>query len=771
MSSIKSKRLNILIPSSIVNLNNNLEHIGTRIQVAEQTNMDTGDLLIDKTIKSPDNIMRIALDLEIDIKSNLYVRYALIYRNKSNNEELQDNFSVISSLHGDQEGYKFSNVIVSTPYIKTEINTSNLNTNYLKVTLEGFQVLLGAGKHKYTTWDFVDDTGKTVFKREKDEDNLTEILVPYDIFESTKLYLLKAKFVTDTNGYSNYGCFLLNNLTTEKLQYDLQPIKPFNVGQSLFYKANYKISNIRNIAIIIKEVLGDVEKEVFRKDDYTPSRSIEIDSSNLTEGAIYKLYSYAKLNLNGEIVNTTTSLYDTFSLSGNGKYIESIEADYPGKYTKLTNLVLGGNVTVSRELKNGNFIIAKNSSKTFSIFGRYNNTIRDTGLSFEIPDANSNNLYVPYVNVLPLYNDNVMINYCIYTTGSSYRTSIWAIYKIDLVNNKATLLKHKAFEDELFSTAMNSSAVVAKDNSVYYIPARYEKVKGVPDLLPIFKIEYKNKDLVRTTIKEVAIENVYRNLTMCPSGDQPLNQEEFIILGGTNKDGTAITDNNGAQTGTYQYKLLNRNIYKFKVNKSYVSEPLDIIGSLPGTFNLDKYSLSAFLRKDGKIVVFNNSDTGTQYTTSQTFTLDLTKTDNTMYAVDNNESTIDLPFRSTIIGNNGDFIRISYTDENLMYVLLYPHNKLSTYEDDVIVINKNLVVPVGRVVTIENPYLYDSIIIEGTDDDHTGIIKWADQNFIRTLTYKDKIITRDTVVTQAEADMVSKEHLWILDGVKYTVKG
>lgn len=771
MSSIKSKRLNILIPNNIVNYNTNLEHIGTRIQVAEQTNMDTGDLLIDKTIKTPDNIMRISLDLEIDIKSNIYVRYALIYRNKTDGTEIQDNFSVISSLHGDQEGYKFSNVIVTTPYVKTEINTSNLNTNYLKVTLEGFQVLLGYGKHKYTTWDFVDDSGKSVFKREKDEDNLTEILIPYDIFDSTKLYLLKAKFITDTNGYSNYGCYVLNNLTTEKLQYDLQPIKPFNIGQSLFYKANYKISNIRNIAIIIKEVLGDVEKEVFRKDDYLPTRSIEIDTSNFSEGAVYRLYSYAKINLNGEIVNTTTSLYDTFSLIPNNMNIPSVDADYPGKYTKLNNLVLGGTVTVTRELKNGNFIIGKNSSNTFSIYGRYNNTIRDTGLSFELPYGSSTSLYNPYVNVLPLYNDNVMINYCIYTDGSNYRTSIWAIYKIDLVTNKPVLLTYKLFTDELFSTSMNSSAVVAKDNSVYYIPARYEKVRGTPDLLPIFKIEYKDNDLVRTVIKDVAIENVYRNITMCPSGDQPLNQEEFIILGGTDKEGTPITDGTGNQTGTYQFKLLNRNIYKFKVNKDYSNSSLDVIGSLPGAFNLDKYSLSAFLRKDGKIVVFNNSDTGTQYVNSQTFTLDLTKTDSSMYAIDDNESTIDLPFRTTVIGNNGDFIRISYTDENMMYVLLYPHNKLTSYEDDSAVINKNLVVPIGRVVTIENPYLYDSIVIEGTDDDHTGIIKWADQNFIRTLTYKDKIITRDTVVTQAEADMVSKEHLWILDGVNYTVKG
>lgn len=783
MSYIKTKRLNVLIPHEVTTINPNYDHIGTRIQVAEQTDMDNGDLLVDKIVRQPDDIKRISADIDIDTETNIYVRYLLIFREKNTQQEIVGNFSVISSIHGDQEGFKFNNIIVTTPYVATSINNSSLNNSDMKITLEGFQVLVGLGKHKSTSWLITDSYGNDVFKREKDEDNLTSIVVPYKLFDNTKLYLIKAKFNTDTNGSSNFGCYVLNTSTIEKYHYTLEPVLPFLFGQSLFYKATYKTNMIRNLGIVVKQVLGDVEVEVFRKDDYLPSRSIKIPNDNLVEGATYRTYSFAKMMINGNIVTTSTSLYHTFVYNRNNKTEDNPSADYPGKYTKLNTLTLGGAVVVSRELKNGTFLLAKNSHPKFSIYGRYLNTVRDTGLEVDMPEpVTLGDLFVPYLNVLPLYDDRVMINYCTYKSGTNYRSSVWAIYDVDLVTNKWTLLKHKVFPDELYSTAMSSSAVVGKDNIVYYVPARYEPTKGNPELLPVFKIEYKNRDLVRTKIEDEAIprnlsgSDVYRNVTMIAVDNfKKNNNEQFIVLGGTDKTGTPILDQNGNQTGGIQYRLNNLVAYNigtdFKDNQQNLRDKL---GELPANFDLDLYNLSAFLRKDGKMVLFNNCDAGTKSKDSESF---VTENVNNGYFTsqsvhgEGNESTIDLPFRTTLVCENGDFIRISYKDDIVMHTLLYPHVKLANYEDDIITFNKNLVVPVGRTVTIENPYLYDTIVIEGTDDQNTGILRWADQNFVRTLTYKDVILTRDTVHTQAQADLIPKQHLWILDGVTYTIKG
>ena len=267
---INVKKLFVHIPEILTTVNKNMEHVGTVVQVAEQTDFDTGTLLVNKTFRKPnDDILHMGIDIEFDETSNIYVRYALIFKNTTTQEEIKDGFSCISNINSDQEGYKFDNIIVSTPYITTEMNTSNIDTNSCKINIDGFQVLSGVGKHKYTSWLITDANGVEVFRRDKDEDNLTSILIDYSLFESTKLYQLRAKFVTDTNGYSNLGTFVFNTQTTEKFKYDLEPIKPFYYGQSLFYKATYKVPNITNVALVVKEVLSTgVEKEVYRKENY-----------------------------------------------------------------------------------------------------------------------------------------------------------------------------------------------------------------------------------------------------------------------------------------------------------------------------------------------------------------------------------------------------------------------------------------------------------------------------------------------------------------------
>lgn len=764
---IFAKRLNILV-SDIVSGSSDEEHIGTRIQVASQTDFENGELLADKTVKSPSDIRRIPIDIEIDPNSCIYVRHAFLFRNKTTGQERFNPFGLITPVKGNQQGFKFNDIILTTPYVTTEVNTSDVNTSYCKVNIEGFKTLVGVGKHIATDWLFVDDNGVTVYQREMDKDNLTSILVPYNLFDSTKMYFLKARFITDTNGYSNYGMYLLNSITTEKLLYNLDPVEPFTYGKNLFFDVTYKSSNITQVAVIIKKVNPDgTEEDVYRKVDYEPTRSIDVKSDALIVGATYKVYSYAVVNINGKVYNTTTGLYYTFTFIEDDRYSVSPVADYPGKYTTLNKLVVGGMVTVTRELKNGNYAIVKNTSNKISIFGKYNNTIKDTGVEFEIPNIEGSDVSIPYINILPLFNDYVMVNYCV-PKSKEFTFSKWAIYKHDLVTNKFKLIDIYNSVDELYSTSMCSSAVVAKDNSVYYIPARsitpfqFETNKA----LPLYRIYLDaNQKLTREVIKETLISGVYRNLTMCSAGDRTSGQEEFIILGGTNYTANPIRDSNRELTGNYDWRLVNTNIYKYSV----ATKNLVNIGSLPTSFNKSKYALSAFLRKDGKIVVFNNSDQTEAYKDSSTFTLDLTKNGTDMFTQEDNDSKLDIPFRTTMVATNGDFIRIGYNDELIVPTLYYPASKLASYTDDSASIVKHLIVPIGRTITIENPYLYEKITIEGTSEDSTGVLNWTDKNTVRRLDYRDVIITRDTTMTQAQVDKIEKTHLWILDGVNLTI--
>ena len=61
---------------------------------------------------------------------------------------------------------------------------------------------------------------------------------------------------------------------------------------------------------------------------------------------------------------------------------------------------------------------------------------------------------------------------------------------------------------------------------------------------------------------------------------------------------------------------------------------------------------------------------------------------------------------------------------------------------------KDLVVPVGKTITIESPYRYRTIHIEGTSVTNTGILKYTEDGVTRTFIYSDLIITRPTVLWQ-----------------------
>lgn len=764
MSTLRNKRLTANLTSPVIK-DSNIEHIGTRIQISEYTDMDNQELLVDKTYRSPEDILHINIELEIDVEKNLYVRHAYIYRDKTTQEEYgSDTFGFITSIYGNQSGVKLGNNIISTPVVTKSINNASYNTGFIKVDISNYNVLVGSGDHVSTDWLITTDTNEVLFERLKDKDNLKSILIPADIFKDYKMFIIQARFNSSTNGFSNYGRYYYVTSSLYNKYISLKPILPFYKGKTLYYSAAYNILNITSVGLVLKEVLGDVEVEVYRKENYTPSQSMGIPSDNLKVGAVYRLYSFVNMNIDGKVSRSETLLSDEFILLEEKKYASSLLADYPGKYTKCPELVIGAAVNVSRELPNNTFLLAKNTNSKLSIYSRYNNTVRDTGLTVDLPSGITNT-YVPYINVIPLYNDIILVNITAYDGTTGYRKSNWICYKADLATNTYTILSNSVFEDEVYSTGMNSSAYVTKDNKVYYIPARYEKVSGTPDLLPLMEITIgSNNSINRRVVRENLIDNVYRNLTIAPLGDGYEETGEFLILGGTDKTGTDIKDNSGNSTGTKQYVLNNLNIYKYNPG----TDDLSVFATLPQSFDLNKYSLSAFLRKDGKIVIFNNTDSGLSYTQSASMIID-TKNNNA-FSIEDNESNLDIPFRSTLVGSNGDFFRIGYQDESLMYTLLYPHTKLSSYDDDSAVINKNLVVNKGRTITIENPYLYDTITIEGTSLEDTGILKWVDEKAIRYLDFRDTIITRDTVVTEEEANRIPKEHLWVLDGVTYTIK-
>lgn len=772
----KERGFVLTLPQIVFPAISNMIHVGTKIVVATDPTFKEESIILTKDVYLPDNIITIKDRIEVGKDEEIYAYYKLWLDNKKNptNDpalyKLSEPSSVVS-LFGDQDGFKLDNIILTTPTIKEDNNATigvNVKYNNVKFTLNGFKVIVGSGRLNAVTWTIRDNNNNIIFSRKNDRDNLEEIDFPIRWFERNKLYLIEAKFITDTNGHSRYGKLIFNRDIIDNIYFKLTPILPFTLGQSLYYRIQYNSANISKLGITIKEVIGDLETTIYTNDNFDPVSFVEIPTKKFKIGATYKTYAYSRILVNGELQRTPNTLQHTFILEETILHNGNLTDEYPGKYSKLPDIVLGGSVTVSRELKNGLFVMGRNSRTGFALYAKYANTIRDTGIEIPVPqDTVSSTYQLPYVNVLPMYNDLIAINYTIFLEGDLYRASVWCFYKVNLVTNNFTLIDHQIFKDEFYSTAMSSSAVVVKNNSIFYIPARYrDEETKTPLELPMFNIRLVDNKIVRTKILERVIPNVYRNLTMCSSGDKPKGQEELIILGGTGNDGNNSVSEAGVQIGVKTFVLLNTNIYKYNIGLSL----LEVIGQLPANFNNNKYCLSAFYRGDGKILIFNNSDTGPEMVNSRTYAIDFKAIGTDEFLVEeDNESGIDLPFRSTIVLRNGDFFRIAYKEEEITHMLIYPKSRLASYVDGSETLLKHLLVPVGKTITIENPYIYESITIEGDSEDNTGILVWNDVSHQRYFDYRHKIITRSTKVTQEEDRRTPKEFLVILDGVTYMV--
>lgn len=781
-----------LIPSGVDKV-----HVGTELQLSYNTDFSIEDELI----KNPNGVdgRHIVLsrdgyditapytEIEVDSDRVIYIRYRLLFDSKSNPTNRLESFetsdwSRISSTSS-RDSYTLNNIIISTPSIFMEQSTGSILEENIKFNVDGYLVIKGDGAHTSTSWYVEDNDGNILYKREKDVDNKTSIQLPSKLFSEDKIYVVKAKFHNELGGESNLGAFIYNPNITNLSNFELKPILPFSKGQSLYFRFMLLRPNITKLGIIIKENRYDSEIEVYRKDDIQPSASICISDSDLTVGKSYKVYAFTIVNEQGFEYSSALTKVCEFTFQEPMIYPILASTDYPDFYGDLGRISTGNVVVNTAELKNGLFVMGGNSVNKLCLYGRYGSGIRKTKIEFELPmtagdlDEDPSTL-LPYINVLPMYNDMIAVNYALFN-GNTYKRSFWAFFNVDLVNNEVTLIgpKEKAcvtFADEYLGTALSSSAVVAKDNTIYYIPSGYVPTNDFEDL-PMFSLKVvdtgRGYEIIREKVIDVVKEGIKRHMTMCPYNTNIEGNEDFLILGGTtDEEFNEISSSGELQRGVTYFKIANHDVLNFNTRTKEITTLGFLSNDVGGKTNFPEqlYNFAAYRRADGKIVLFNNSNTGDTKYNSASYVIDLSKlTIETDLGAkkERNETRIDLPFRSTVSMRNGDFVRFSYAAAMYNYALLYSHTPLLTYTDAEISINKNLIVRPGEFITVENLYIYDTVIIEGTSVNNTGRIKWIDKNRVITLDFRDRVFTRDAEMTSAEYASIPTQHLWILDGV------
>lgn len=428
-----------------------------------------------------------------------------------------------------------------------------------------------------------------------------------------------------------------------------------------------------------------------------------VDNSTLTVSNVAATEDYQTANNLGN-VGDNVKIYGRIKLKdgtttdwkliyfGNIQDIAIMNLDantnYLGQYSYSGEINLNGyTVQVSRELSNTDVLYTKYGTRLVYRGKVYNNRIVESGTALELPPEFE--YKIPYLNVIPTYSDVLILNFAVFNKDH-YKSSVWAKYILQPDTNTYIYDRHVIRDNELYSTAVNSSAVACSNGFVYYVPTRMRDETN----LAIYKLNIETLEIIKEDdLPYVAKRDV--SLCMLP------NSEEFMMFGG-NMDTTKRVGNEDV------YFRENNNIYTYNVTSRVIGKA--------GTTNIISnllYSFHSVLRKDGKVVIFNASNQGTGIQNQATYVYD--PTNHTLVREDN-DLVDDHIFRNTFAFQDGDILRVASKEFNSMPCYDYISNTLNVtqvdYPSKIERVIKNLKVNTGENIVLENPTRYGFISIE-----------------------------------------------------------
>lgn len=819
VKSNRIKKVRLRIPRYEADAALNLRTAIINLVVLDNYNINNPIYILDTNYKINGLVLDTAtdkyiVDLELSLDQEDGVifkyRYGMENTNKPNvsgnlNDYTFTEFSVPTSLYGNQEGLKIEGMLVLTPEIEVKERIGTLSGDLLEISASEFVSPLGLCKHKYTNWKVIEvsDTKNVIYSRKDDDINLNKLTLPLSKFDTTKLYVIECSYLSDTNiesftarKYYNRSLRVVDSVTIE-------PILPFTIGQKFYYNLTCNVLNAKYINIIIKEKTGVNETVVDTHLRIPIDSYVAFTPAGLQEGLVYNVYYYLTISENGQEVDSSEEFIHSFTYQ-DGSFYSDVKTQYPGKYDAMYPIQTGNFRCVSYQLKNGLFLLGKNRPNELSLFMRDGDSVRDTGIKVNLPVESEDGF--PDFIALQLSNGRVMINYATYQ--SNFRRSCWALYDVNLSTNEFNLLDHVIYNDEYLSCGHNGSAI-AIGNDVYYVPYKmyldgfalggstanaklkvsvnaktvnfetvdvpenqnvvvpieaeltgFDKtnvkmvipklnVLGTPSPLKLFKLSYDGSDFTRTELVAEINPDLKENVSICNKDN------DIFIFGGIDA------------ARNYIYP----NVYRYSLTDSQLSQ----YTLLNNTSNYSKKNaVSVFTRPDGKLIMFNNSFDGGDPNDSSTVILDTTRVGNNDFAtIENNDMKINVPFVSTVVLRDGGFIRLSYNDNVIKHVMLYPPKPLQSYDDYDATVSSTLIVrrnEVIKVLDIDEISFYSKVIIEGDNLENTGKLILVDEFNTREFDFRTEIITRNTTRTQEEERNTKKEKVFVVPGVNYEVQ-
>lgn len=707
------------------------EHFATSYLISKSIDFSNEQNIIKKNFKDEENKLEYITDLDIQPFETVYIRIMFHFKNLNTNMETNSAWSRTTPISGDKEGFKLSDVIISTPIVNAEVDNGTII-----IETKPMVIYSGSGLHTKTSWMVTDSDNNAIYNRIEDETNLVKLKTQSINIESNRAYVFQAKHITKTNNHSTYGKKILIDYNKGLNLFDFELLGKFTKDTKVYFRLTVYAPGFKSMDLEVRDKTGNIGTSLYNYETLTGY----IDTRDLIVNTLYDIFVRVKftdgkitiyrLKFTGMLLKQDsddiygpgdTEYPETGVGGGDTSFGDIIPPDQEGDGSHRRSSV---GVTSGYQMKDGNIIFTEFINNAISLYSYKGGNLSRIKRLFK--PSNGNDLAIDYLNVLPLPNNDIIINYCTVDVQDKYKKSIFKKFSYDPIRRELTEIGSYESPTEELSTSVSTSAVIMNNGEIYYIPA-VNKSNGSDTTLSLMKL-----NTVSMTVESVVAlpDNIKYNATLIRDIDENL----YLFGGSKDKYLDEITKET-------VWRRENNRVYKFNME----TNTFDFINIyLPVSWSQDIYCMQGYLRHDHKIVLFNSVHNGRSIGEQKVLVFDpnkLTFEEHTLFL------NMLIPFRNNIVLRDGSILRISskIQDPQTSYIYASEYTNLDGKPINPINPISNLIVEDGTQIEIEDPYLYDSIEIRGT-----GILVWLSDNGRIEYTSEDLLITRDTVMDQDE---------------------
>jgi len=715
--------------------------VATSWELAVYPDFKVQNYILGRMLESPINKteLNIAIDESKLVNNIIYYRYKYHYANNSVGE-----WSGYKILEIDGVALPTVTSVIEMPKAESWVDykeEGGVIKGFLCVKTSPYRDFSNSSIHYKTLCTVTDNINTLLYSEEAiktsiiTQGNLNYFEIPVEIFADNDMYICNITYIGNNgiqSGVLNYTfeSYLIDDAINHISEYITgSKITTISKGKVAYFKVLPKTTQFASVNMFLKDsVTTMVVSNNSNQHTIYPKLNIP---TTVDSAKVYHVM--ASVNLLDGTSTTPVNLL-SINISENVLRVIDVNATYKDKYSYMGSVDNAGlSVQSTEQLDDGHVLIANTETKSIDMYAIVNEALVFVKKAIVLPTFA--NVTMMNINIVKMYNGMLLINYGSDNQNVLGQKQVFNMYEYNAGNKMFTLVNQTIISDMGDSTGFSSSLFIAPNNDIYFIPAVKYDSAGIMDVVKLWRIDY---NTFLPSIMATLPFNAVRHVSIAPTS----NPSKFVVLNGSINQFTV--------DGRTVWKRENQTVYQYDVNNGLFTDLTIDMSVLPQ----EMYNVQAYLRKDGKILLFNSSKSGTTIDNQNTALIDLVTKEVTLL---NNDLPDNLIYRSTIVLNNGEFIRIVSDTEYVHTVYRYVGNSMDILNAPILENrNEDLIIPAGATVTVDDLSLYGKIIIGGTNLTDSGTLISLDKNLVGEYKYNTLIICGDSVITSNEYNLYER---------------